>query len=39
LIAFLKGNSPQMAVEFGRRAVPGHVRPNFAELETACRGK
>ena len=39
LIAFLKGSSPQVAVEFGRRAVPGHVRPSFAELENACRGK
>src|SRR5580658_7748727 len=39
LIAFLKGTSPQMAVEFGRRAVPGHVRPSFQELENACKGK
>jgi chemotaxis protein MotA len=39
LIAFLKGSSPLVAVEFGRRAVPGHVRPSFQELETACRGK
>lgn len=39
LIAFLKGTSPQMAVEFGRRAVPGHVRPSFAELEGACKGR
>jgi chemotaxis protein MotA len=39
LIAFLKGTSPAMAVEFGRRAVPGHLRPGFLELETVCRGK
>ncbi|HTW66649.1 MAG TPA: flagellar motor stator protein MotA [Bryobacteraceae bacterium] len=39
LISFLKGNSPQLAVEFGRRAIPGHARPNFLELESACRGK
>ena len=38
LISFLKGSSPAMAVEFGRRAVPGHVRPGFLELETLCRG-
>jgi chemotaxis protein MotA len=38
LIAFLKGSSPIVAVEFGRRAVPGHVRPSFQELEKACRG-
>lgn len=39
LIAFLKGTSPIMAVEFGRRAVPDHVRPGFQELENACKGK
>ena len=39
LIAFLKGNSPQLSVEFGRRAVPGHARPRFVELESVCRGK
>jgi chemotaxis protein MotA len=39
LIAFLKGTSPAMAVEFGRRALPGHIRPTFTELENACKGK
>lgn len=39
LIAFLKGTSPLMAVEFGRRAVPSNVRPGFQELENACKGK
>jgi chemotaxis protein MotA len=39
LIAFLKGASPAMPVEFGRRAVPGHIRPSFSELENACKGK
>ena len=39
MIAFLKGSSPQVAVEFGRRAIPGHVRPTFQEMEKACRGK
>src|SRR5579872_7166220 len=38
MISFLKGNAPIMAVEFARRAVPGHVRPSFKELEQACRG-
>jgi len=37
IIAFLKGSSPLVAIEFARRAVPGHVRPSFAELEKACR--
>ena len=37
LIAFLKGASPQVALEFGRRAVPGAVRPSFQELEKALK--
>ena len=37
MIAFLKGSAPIMAVEVARRAVPGHVRPSFRELEEACR--
>jgi chemotaxis protein MotA len=39
LLAFVKGTSPIMAVEMGRRAIPGHVRPAFAEIEKACRDK
>src|ERR1700683_5446956 len=35
IIAFLKGSAPIMAVEVARRAVPGHVRPSFKELEAA----
>jgi chemotaxis protein MotA len=38
MISFLKGTAPIMAVEVARRAVPGHVRPSFKELEQACRG-
>jgi chemotaxis protein MotA len=38
MISFLKGTAPIMAVEIARRAVPGHVRPSFKELEQACRG-
>jgi chemotaxis protein MotA len=38
MISFLKGTAPIMAVEFGRRAVPGHVRPSFQEVEKTCRG-
>ncbi len=38
MIAFLKGTAPIMAVEFGRRAIPGHVRPSFVEVEKLCRG-
>ena len=38
MIAFLKGVAPIMAVEIGRRTVPGHVRPSFKAVEEACRG-
>jgi chemotaxis protein MotA len=37
LIAFLKGTAPIMAVEVGRRAIPGHLRPSFQEVEKNCR--
>ena len=37
ILAFLKGISPIMAVEIGRRAIPGHVRPSFQEVEQICR--
>jgi chemotaxis protein MotA len=39
MLAFIKGTSPIMAVEIGRRAIPGHVRPSFTEVEKACREK
>jgi len=39
LVAFVGGAPPQMAVEFGRRAIPGIERPTFEELETEIRGK
>jgi len=37
MVSFLKGTAPIMAVEVARRAVPGHVRPSFKELEDRCR--
>jgi chemotaxis protein MotA len=37
MISFLKGTAPIMAVEVARRAIPGHVRPSFKELEHTCR--
>ena len=39
MLAFIKGVAPILAVEIGRRAVPGHVRPKFQELESSCRSK
>src|SRR5271169_541665 len=37
MISFLKGSAPIMAVEVGRRAIPGHLRPSFQEVEKNCR--
>jgi chemotaxis protein MotA len=37
VISFLKGTAPIMAVEVGRRAIPGHLRPSFQEVEKTCR--
>jgi chemotaxis protein MotA len=39
MASFIKGTAPIMAVEVARRAIPGHVRPPFQELETYCRAK
>jgi len=39
MTSFLKGTAPIMAVEVARRAVPGHVRPSFQELEGYCRNR
>ncbi len=38
VISFLKGTSPKVGIEFARRAIPGHVRPSFQELEKAIKG-
>jgi chemotaxis protein MotA len=37
LISFIKGAAPIQALEFGRRAIPGNVRPNFNDMEKACK--
>jgi len=39
LVAFVGGSAPQMAVEFGRRAIPDKEKPTFAELEEGVRGR
>jgi chemotaxis protein MotA len=39
MASFIKGTAPIMAVEVARRAIPGHVRPTFQELEAHCRNK
>ncbi|MBK5911902.1 flagellar motor stator protein MotA [Rhodothalassium salexigens] len=33
LISHLQGNAPQVTVEIGRRNVPSHLMPGFAEME------
>jgi chemotaxis protein MotA len=38
MASFMKGVPPTLAVEFGRRAVPGHVRPSFQESEKYIKG-
>ena len=39
MLMLVMGLAPILAAEVGRRAVPGHVRPSFQELEKLCRGK
>lgn len=38
MLSFLKGSAPMIAIEMGRRAIPAHVRPDFNEMEKACKG-
>jgi chemotaxis protein MotA len=37
LLSFIKGNSPIIALEFGRRVIPHRIRPSFQEMEKACK--
>jgi len=37
LLAFINTPSPQVAIEFARRVVPGELRPSFLELEAVVR--
>jgi chemotaxis protein MotA len=39
LVALLKGTAPTVAIEIGRRAIPGHVRPDFKETEAYIKDK
>src|SRR5882762_8535864 len=38
IVSFIKGTPPTIAVEFARRAIPGHVRPTFQEVEKSIKG-
>jgi chemotaxis protein MotA len=37
LVAFFRGASPILAVEYARRSIPVEVRPSFLALETSIR--
>jgi hypothetical protein len=39
IVSIMKGNAPTTAVEIGRRAIPGHVRPDFQETEKFIKDK
>jgi len=39
IVAQVQGYSPQVCVEFGRKATPSAFRPTFAELEQHVKGK
>jgi chemotaxis protein MotA len=39
LVALIKGTAPTVAVEVGRRAIPGSVRPSFQEAEAFIKDK
>lgn len=39
ILGFLQGHPPQVAIEFGRKATPGELRPSFKDLEAQLRGK
>lgn len=38
LISHIQGNAAAVSVEFARKVIPAHERPNFAELEAAMNG-
>lgn len=39
IVSFMKGAPPSVAVEYGRRAIPSHVRPSFQDTEKAVKNK
>jgi chemotaxis protein MotA len=38
IVAFMKGSPPSVAVEYGRRSIPGNVRPTFQDAEKYMKG-
>jgi chemotaxis protein MotA len=39
IVSFMKGSAPMTAIEFGRRAIPGHSRPGFSEAESFIKDR
>lgn len=39
IVSFIKGSPPSISVEYGRRAIPGIVRPSFQEMEKYLKDK
>ena len=39
LLASMSGYAPAVAVEFGRKTLPGHDRPSFSELEEELKAR
>ncbi len=39
ILSTLNGYTPQIAVEFGRKTIYSHLRPNFVELEEHIKGQ
>jgi chemotaxis protein MotA len=39
MVSFMKGTPPTVAVEYARRAIPGHVRPNFQDTESHIKNR
>ena len=37
IVAFARGASPILAVEYARRSVPGELRPSFTEMEITIK--
>lgn len=39
IIANMKGVTPLLAAEMGRRIIPAHLRPSFQDFENACKNR
>jgi chemotaxis protein MotA len=39
MVSFMRGIAPTVAVEFSRRAIPGHLRPSFQDAENHIKNK